>query len=46
MDKCLFMKSYMICLVYRYDTIISGPNDKAIEEEIKGIGVWQDKQCP
>ena len=31
MDKFLFMKSYIICLLYVYDTIISVPNAKAIK---------------
>ena len=44
MDKCIFMKSYMIFLVYIDDTICSGPNAKAIETFIKGLRIRQDKQ--
>ena len=44
MDKCLFMKSYIICIVYVYDKIIVRNNAKSIEEYIKGIGIWQDEQ--
>ena len=44
MDKGLFIKSYMICLVYVDDKIIDGTNAKAIELEMKGLGIRQDKQ--
>ena len=45
MDKCLFMKSDMIFLLYLYDKILAGPNAKSIEEDIKGLRIQQDKQC-
>ena len=32
LDKWLFMKSEIICIVYLDDTIIDGPKTKAIEE--------------
>ena len=38
MDKCLFIKSDMICLVYVDDTIIDRSNAKSIEEENKISG--------
>ena len=34
----------MICIVYLYDTIVSRPNSKDIEEGIKGLSIRQDKQ--
>ena len=38
------MKSCMIYLVYIDDKKFAGSNTKSIEEEIKGIGIQQDKQ--
>ena len=37
------MKSNMICLVYIYDAILSGPNKQFIEDEIKILGVISNK---
>ena len=42
-DKCLFMKRDMICVVYVDDTIFAGPDTKAIEEVIAGLGVQNDE---
>jgi hypothetical protein len=38
-DPCLFMKQDMICVVYVDDTILCGPDETALEAEIKGLGV-------
>ena len=43
-DKCLFMKGDMICLIYVDDTILCGPNLDDINKEIKGLGVAGDNQ--
>ena len=43
-DRLLLMKSNTIFIVYTYDTILSGPNSKSIEEEIQGIMIQQDEQ--
>ena len=37
-DKCLFMKGNMICLVYVDDKILCGPNLDEINQEIIGLG--------
>ena len=44
MDKCLFMKRDMICVVYVDDTIFAGPDSNAIEEVITGLGVQNEEQ--
>ena len=38
-DKCLFMKGDLVCLVYVDDTILAGPNLDNINREITGMGV-------
>lgn len=38
-DPCLFMKNDMICVVYVDDTILCGPDESALEQEIRGLGV-------
>lgn len=38
-DPCLFMKNNMICVVYVDDTILCGPDNDALEAEIRGLGV-------
>ena len=38
------MKRDMICVVYVDDTIFAGPDTKAIEEVIAGLGVQNDEQ--
>ena len=43
-DPCLFMKKDMICVVYVDDTIIAGPDQKAINELIKTLGVKEAGQ--
>ena len=44
MDKYLFMKRDMICVVYVDDTIFSGPDSNSIEEVITGLGVQNEEQ--
>ena len=44
LDPCLFMKRDMICLIYVDDTIITGPDTKAIEDLITSLGVTSDEQ--
>ena len=44
MNKCLFMKRDMICVVYVDDTIFAGPDSNAIEEVITGLGVQNEEQ--
>ena len=38
-DKCLFMKGDLVCLVYVDGTILAGPNLDNINKEIAGLGV-------
>jgi len=38
-DPCLFMKNGIICVVYVDDTIFAGPDDAAIQREIKSLGM-------
>jgi len=42
-DMCLFMKKYMICVVYVDDTILAGPDAAEIEKVITSLGV-RDKE--
>ena len=44
LDPCLFMKKDMICLIYVDDTIITGPDEQAIENLIKSLGVTEEEQ--
>ena len=44
LDPCLFMKDKMICLIYVDDTIITGPDPKAIEDLISSLGMTVDDQ--
>ena len=39
LDKCLFMKKDLTCMVYVDDTIIAGPNSKDIENLISSLGI-------
>ena len=39
MDKYLFMKRDMICVLYIDDTIFSGPDSNTIDRVITGLGV-------
>ena len=43
-DKCLFMKDEMVCVIYVDDTIIAGPDPKAIEELITSLGIAKEEQ--
>ena len=43
-DPCLFMKHDMICVIYVDDTIITGPDAKAIEDLISSLGVAEEEQ--
>ena len=43
-DKCLFMKDEMICVVYVDDTIIAGPDTKKIEELITSLGIAKEEE--
>ena len=43
-DPCLFMKDKMICLIYVDDTIITGPDPKAIDDLISSLGMTVDDQ--
>ena len=43
LDPCLFMKKDMICLIYVDDTIITGPDSKAIDDLIKSLGVAKEE---
>ena len=38
-DPCLFMKENMICVVYVDDTIFTGPDQAAIDNEIRLLGM-------
>ena len=42
-DPCLFMKKDMVCVVYVDDTIITGLDSVAINNETAGLGVSKDK---
>ena len=44
LDPCLFMKDQMMCVVYVDDTIIAGPDPKAIEDLITSLGVAKEEQ--
>ena len=44
LDHCLFMKQDMTCVVYVDDTIIAGPDAKAIDDLITSLGVAHDEQ--
>ena len=44
MDKCLFMKKDMVCVIYVDDTIFAGPSSKAIEEVILSLGIAAEEQ--
>ena len=44
LDKCLFMKKDMICVVYVDDTILAGPSSDALEELISSLGIADDEQ--
>ena len=43
-DPCLFMKQDMICVIYVDDTIITGPDEQAIEDLITSLGVADEEQ--
>ena len=43
-DKYMFMKRDMICVVYVDDTMFAGPDINTIEEVIAGLGFQNDKQ--
>ena len=43
-DKCLFMKQDMICVVYVDDTIIASPDSKAIDTLIYNLGIADEEQ--
>ena len=45
LDKCILIYSDAIFIVFIYDTIHASTNTGSIEEEIKSIRIWQDKQC-
>ena len=42
-DKCLFMKNEMICVIYVDDTIIACPNAKEIENLIASLGIAKEE---
>ena len=42
-DKCLFMKQDMICVIYVDDTIIAGPDPQAVEDLITDLGVQKEE---
>ena len=44
LDQCLFMKKDLICVVYVDDTIIAGPDHKAIEDLISSLGIAKEEQ--
>lgn len=44
-DPCLFMKKDLICVVYVDDTIIAGPDVKAIDKLIQDLGVIKGTWC-
>ena len=39
------MKNDIICVIYVDDTILAGPDAKALEEVIKSLGITEQKQC-
>ena len=44
LDKCLFLKKDMICVVYVDDTILVGPDSTALEELIFSLGIADKEQ--
>ena len=44
LDKCLFMKKDMVCVIYVDYTIITGPHPKKIEELITSLGIAKEEQ--
>ena len=44
LDKCLFMKKDLICVVYVDDTITAGPDSKDIEDLISSLGIAKEEQ--
>ena len=45
LDKCLFMKKDMVCVMYFNDTIIAGPRPKTIEELVTSLGIAKEDKC-
>ena len=43
-DPCLFMKKNLMCGVYVDDAIFSGPDSNMIEDEIRGLGIHDNKK--
>ena len=43
-DKCLFLKQDMVCIVCVDDTIIAGPGSKAIDLLISNLGISDEEQ--
>ena len=43
-DTCLFMKKYIVCVIYVDDTIVAGPDPKAIEDIISSLGIPKEEQ--
>ena len=44
LDKCLFMKKDMICVVYVDDTILVGPNASDLNNVIASLGIADEEQ--
>ena len=44
LDKRLFMKKDMLCVIYVDDTILAGLDDAALEEAIKSLGIAEEEQ--
>ena len=44
LDKRLFMKKDMLCVIYVDDTILAGLDDTSLEEAIKSLGVAEEEQ--
>jgi hypothetical protein len=38
-DTCMFLKQYLIFIIYVHDTIFAGPDELKIAEEIAGLGI-------
>ena len=44
MDKCIFVKENVICVVYVDDTILTSPDAKALEQMIASLGIGDEEQ--
>ena len=44
LDKCLFMKKYIICVIYVDDIILVEPDSVALEEVIKSLWITEEEE--